>query len=475
MGTQPLKTFHFVLSKLTREQELRFNELKHFHLPIDDINAVVNIPLYLVAKILAEKANVSNLQTFNWQSPKVIKSFEEKNANTFSPDSSPSILTYFGLFFYKVYNPLYQWERFRSSSQKPIFVMTEIKYWNFVYCDSVQRKKEPIWSISVLTNVFDPSTWVFLIIAMLGIGLTLGIQKYGENMMRVLSGVLGFGTHEKLEKRGLTFIIFLLLIRIIIDMYSGKMSSLMISPPEEISFKNLLDLNNANYSMVTRAFDETAERLAFLSHLTSNETGVWVNPQVLLSKSLHQRVLYVFGSNRSANFSEIAKFLVTDYGRKIAYIDDWYSVMWFANQIESRRNAGDTSLQNGALCHVGTEQDDGGPYYWAFLPPNHEELAKNFQRILESGIFDLMMRENIGLRHSVRVQDRNRVKSRTYIEMDTRRDIEKGSVLNHKLAKVFFLWTVCVGACVVLTIAELSYSLVIKKYKATLGQDIDIY
>lgn len=167
MGAQPLKTFQFVLSKLTLEQESRFNEFKQFHLPIDDINAVVNIPLYLVAKTLAEKANVSKILTFNWQSPEVIKSFEEKNANPCSPDSGPSILTYFGLFFYKVYNPLNQWERFRFATLKPIFGLSHTKYWSFVYCDSVQWKKEPLWSLHVLTNVFDSFTRFFLVITII--------------------------------------------------------------------------------------------------------------------------------------------------------------------------------------------------------------------------------------------------------------------------------------------------------------------
>lgn len=68
-----------------------------------------------------------------------------------------------------------------------------------------------------------------------------------------------------------------------------------------------------------------------------------------------------------------------------------------------------------------------GPFFWAFLLPNHIQLAKNLQRILDSGIFDSWKEESMGLYHSARVQDRCRVKSRNYIERDAHRKIEEGS------------------------------------------------
>ncbi len=64
------------------------------------------------------------------------------------------------------------------------------------------------------------------------------------------------------------------------------MSSLLIIPPEEISLQSYLELDNANYSIVTRGPDETAERLAFLMYLTSNKTGAWINTDLFIPRRL---------------------------------------------------------------------------------------------------------------------------------------------------------------------------------------------
>ncbi len=53
-----------------------------------------------------------------------------------------------------------------------------------------------------------------------------------------------------------------------------------------------------------------------------------------------------------------------------------------ASEIETRR--AEAALQNGAMCHVGKEPIDDGPFYWAFLPPNHLKIANDFQRVVES-------------------------------------------------------------------------------------------
>ncbi len=140
--------------------------------------------------------------------------------------------------------------------------------------------------------------------------------------------------------------------------------------------------------------------------------------------------------------------------------------MHLASQIESRRDAVEKSMQNEALCNLGTDLMDGGPFYWAFLPPNNIELGKIFQRLLESGIYDLMMRERIGLSHSARVQDRSRVKSKKHIQTDSHRHSEGGTDrLNDKLAKVFFLWLLCIGMCIVLIGLEIFYWNVTNKYQ----------
>lgn len=467
MCEHSFKTINFVETIISLEHKSRFNEIKNIHLPSDELSNIAHVPLFLVAKLLAEKSNVTNLVDSYWGSPQAIKRFASKRAKISAQDESTSILTIFGAFFFDVYTPFYQWERFVQSPQKPIFVMTEIKYWNFIYCNLVQWEREPVYSMNVLTSIFDQNTWICLTLSLFGMSLILETRKFGDQFIILISAILSSGISGKIRKQQVPFAFFLILIRIVIDMYSGNMSSLMISPPKEMSFKNLRELNNANFSTVTRNLDENNRRLSYLSQSTSNKSGKWIKPNDLFMKKLHERAVYVSGGD--ASNAEIAKYIVKEYSRDIACIDNWFIVMSMASQIESWRANGDKSLQNGALCHLGTELDYGGPFYWAFIPPNHDTLAKNFKRILESGIFDLMFREFIGLLYSTRVQDRVRVKSMTHIQTGTYAHKEGGhqfgqNQLNNKLAKVFFLWSMCIVACIVLILLELMHNYVINIY-----------
>lgn len=69
--------------------------------------------------------------------------------------------------------------------------------------------------------------------------------------------------------------------------------------------------------MVTTNSQETTELLVLLFYLSLNKTGMWINPDILITKHFHQRVEYVLGSKITAKYSEMAKFLVIDFHRKM--------------------------------------------------------------------------------------------------------------------------------------------------------------
>lgn len=119
------KTINFVQNIISSGHQSRFNEIKNIHLPIYDVSSVAHVPLF-------SKANVTNLVGSHWGSPEAIKRFGSKRANNSAKDESMSILKVFAPFVDHVYAPIYQWERFLMASQKPIFVMTEILYSNYI-------------------------------------------------------------------------------------------------------------------------------------------------------------------------------------------------------------------------------------------------------------------------------------------------------------------------------------------------------
>jgi len=287
-----------------------------------------------------------------------------------------------------------------------------------------------------------------IVITMLATAIILGPKQIENNLALLLSSMLSSGLCGMLKRRQIIFIVWLLLIRILVDIYSSCVSSRLISPSAEKVMKTVGDLDKNNYSAAVNVGGPVLFK--FFSLLASNKSGTWVNQDFVHLKNLFARS--VVASNDRHNRFEIAQFLVTNHSSKVAYCNHWYYGMYLLNMIEDHRDKGTKTFENGARCYLGNELLHAGGVFWMFLPPNNKLIARYFQQLLESGIFDEIQKESLALLYSVRIQERNRFVSKTNIRTSRyadRMNQELKQQLQGKLSKVFLLWALCILTCVI--------------------------
>lgn len=452
-----LKTINFVFNEASEEQISKYSSLRE--LPFLE-NRFRGIPFYLLLKSLAAKLNVSNIVTQNWFNPEVLENLRSKSAQD-DNSNEVTILALASAFSYNPNSLKYQWDRFNDSRLKPIPFMVNNFIYNFVYCDMPNWQKQPVWSMQQFTKVLDKRTWICMAITTLLIVTVLGRERFGTHFFLIISSILCSGLSGTLRKRHLIFVAWILPIRTLVDMYSSQVSSRLISPPAERTLKSFADVDRNNYSAAVEGDNIAPVLLIFFSFMRSNQTGSWITQGFVHISNIYER--NVVGSPGFLDPFEMAQFLVQNYSSKVLYTNLWIFPMLMLNVIEAARDNEVKNFENGALCHLGEEPLNAGANFWVFLPPNHERLAMYFQRTIDSGLFFRLQDEHIGFSHSLRVQDRNRVISKTQLKTSTNGDRMK-HVLNHqfqaKMSKVFFLWTVCILLCCTVMEFELAISFV---------------
>ncbi len=211
-----MDSFSFVYFELNSKQMTRVWQLRHFHRP--QINYA--IPYYFIAKILADKDNVSTIRSKTWNDPKVLDIFARKPAMHVSYENETTIVGFAGLFYYTTYNPLFQWKRFQSFPNKPIYVMVEMLKWNFIYCDMPSWRKEPVWSMNMFTKAFNFTTWLCIVLTMLGFCLTLGLKNFALHMLSTLSIMVCSGLGGTIEGKRILFPVYCILNQVLSNLYS---------------------------------------------------------------------------------------------------------------------------------------------------------------------------------------------------------------------------------------------------------------
>lgn len=212
-----IKTIHFEFHKISSEQLSKYSSLRDVPLTINHFRG---LPFYLLLKALGAKLNVSNIVTKNWYAKNVRKNLTS-DITQYDKTDEVTIVTQVSILGTKPWNVKYQWEQFQSSHHKPIFFAINDVDWTFVYCDLPRWKKEPIWSFKILTNVFDNATWLSIAATTLLTTFTLGPEKFGSNFILLISSILCMGLSGRFKQQNLILVVWLSLIRVLVDMYSG--------------------------------------------------------------------------------------------------------------------------------------------------------------------------------------------------------------------------------------------------------------
>lgn len=436
---------------ISKQEEIDFQKIRDLCVSANKAEYPTKLPLYLIAKVLALKLNLS-LMTYDSDDPSTWYLLSKR----FNLEHS-TIIPEMATFGFEYFTPLYQWEKYNISKEKPSFVQTQSREMNFIYCDLPKWKKEPVWILTDITKIFGKFIWTLLVISLITTCLILGTEQLVRHFVVLLSCVLCSGICGSINKRKAHFYIWLLFVRIVMDMYSGEVASRLISPAEEVTLETSHDLSNANYSAVTRNSNETTATKIFLHKLTSKDFGSILNSDSFSLKQMFDRAVILSNSTESANFTKVATSIFVSYSSSLAFFHYWYKVIHIAGLIESIQEHNQNSTFAQPLCYLGKRLVSPGSFFWGFLPPNTKELVIMFRWLVNSGIVSRMENEGFMLSHSRRVQDRIRVKTKTVFVPyhKIREAVYYPQQLNGKILKVFFIWGVMILICLVAFVLEL--------------------
>ncbi len=231
-------------------------------------------------------------------------------------------------------------------------------------------------------------------------------------------------------------------------MYSGKVSSHLVAPSLESTLESTHELNYSNFSALSRSYSEDFAMKSLLSRLTSAEYINRAHIDIIAAHHIFSKSIVISNSSILAKYSEVARELILNYRSKNVFFHYWYRVMNVRVLTEFLKTKINFDLSYPPSCHLGKRLISTGPFFWGFLPPNSKSLALIFKRLVESGIVFRMEQESYSLTHSIRIQDRLRVKSKTEIVFYNKKrlDIKAPQRLEGKMVKVFLIWGVMILA-----------------------------
>lgn len=384
------------------EAAINYSRLRDFYrIPDKTPWEIITYPELLIAHILATTVNV----TF----PELISSVE-----------------------YGIYSVNLNYSK-NARNKYNRYVQTRSKRWSYAYCAIVSKEKYSIWDFTLFLEPFDLCTWLLFVSSFMLVVIFCKDYQYtrmGCVMLSTLSSALSLGT-QALSSRPKLFLMWMWLCMVIGNFYTGEIQSKLIKPAEDDLIKNFGDLKKLNYSLVmpTSSSEEQFQVLSYLNHtrLSRSES---------ILKELLQGVI-----NIPVNL-DLYKPLAFWEG-KWATVGPWFTVLMYEWLLKNADNS--TRKRKDKLkCHMGKEMLSVGKRFFIFYPSASMRLVPVlFQKLVESGIQQRLMKEGRALMHSSRVQERVRVKSPTKILPIEVAPI-KALILEGRLFTIFLFWATCI-------------------------------
>lgn len=305
---------------------------------------------------------------------------------------------------------------------------------NFIYCQLPQREQIDALDFKEFTSAFDQYSWFGLIVAAFGVTLVLGIRNWHIPLSTLLTdGVVHL---RKAIRHSIALLFWMLSTVFIRNLYSAGMTSILINPPEEVTLSNIRELNAENYTLL---FGGPTE-------LAGSQTTYASIPDVGLGEPLRiLKEMITKATNVNGPLEHI--HTLQKIGVKFATAMEWTFVIQIAELLN-----GNDFVGTNKRCYIGKELIQVGQGYFTFLPPNADQYAELFQRLVQTGVFQRWHNEYLAMSHSHRVQDRVRVKGPTKV-LEKPRDFQSLSI-EGKLLKVFVFWALCLVVCIVVLLIE---------------------
>lgn len=358
--------------------------------------------------------------------------------------------------------PVYIWNTYFNSKQTyhnsiqwsapklPGFAVRDKMPYSYFYCTVPKINYDSSWNFSIFSVPFDYLTWLGVLISLVSISLlahsSFRCERFSFPFLSSF-GVLSTGgvSTNVVKYRSKLFVMWMLAALVLVNHYTGKMTSSVIKPPEEEILKTFQDLKNNNFSIITHK---------------PNNFNTFPNIVRILSKMVRGNIAVRTLLASAVLVPDRQRFIQAMVGQEtIATFEGWPYAMWNAIDVNLWIGRNHPKNKNRKKCYIGKELLETGERYFTFLPPVSNQLSRIFQKLLAAGIIQRWEVENYGIAISRRVQDRGRVKDRTTMVDDNDNSLAALS-MEGKVITIFIVWIVCILCCSTWFLFEVSYRII---------------
>lgn len=332
---------------------------------------------------------------------------------------------------------------------------------NFMYCALKKFERDPYWDFSYLMETFDAFVWILITLATLLVSLlayrtfskNVSTSSFQQNLFESLSVLLT----PSLSKRDYSklFIVWMFSCTVITTYYTGDMTALVITPPAEVTIANLKDVHQNRYTL---AHTCDLVRTLKLNFDAMENYGVYINDNFRFLRQLIKNASYCVEKGSIGVSPENLVNFVADMLDKgeIVTLMLWQAAISLATEMNAMITAGESIpvRHRRKKCYVGKELVTTGLPLFGLIPPDSVQLARGFQRVIDSGIVARWIHEHYELHYAERAQDRVRFISPTKLPR-MEEDKAFGIALRGKTVSIFALWGACCCMCLATLAAEI--------------------
>lgn len=351
------------------------------------------------------------------------------------------------------------WNKYYSSAnvgsekrEMPKFVKPPLLDFNFMVCAVKKKKYTSVLDFSIFTDPFDSWIWMYLSLALILVAVIAfsrllntphSLKSAFLSSVAVLLSPGGSG----IPRNSALFVLWMFTCTILVTLYSGNLTSEVISPAPEDTIENLHQLADHNYGLIFGhiawygTVKMTAESISHSDKFTPKEL-------LILENMVRKHQIYLY--ERTEFLQELALS-----EKKVTSMTLW--PMAIRNALDAADelaiDVSNSKKSEMKKCYVGKKLVKFGEVFYAFTPPGSARLGKVFRRLTGSGITYRWLTELENVWHSNRVQDRGKVKSPTNI-LDSNGSTCEPLDLEGKTVTIFLLWIGCICGCLVCFIFE---------------------
>lgn len=298
---------------------------------------------------------------------------------------------------------------------------------SFTYCDHPRTGPDSLSPFILFHESADTAVWFCLIASIVLISVlvkNIAGHNTWSTCLITLSALISGGVSISIRalQHSWLLTVWMCMCLIFVTYYSGNLTSEVISPTPEFRYSTLAELVLHKYTFIVNPF-------AYAVMKREVKTGGLLK-QVETIKS-------IISATEVVNFDDVPQLLITKSHCATLFI--WPHAF---KDISKAYEFQAKSKMHQKHCYIGKELFFDESLYMVVSRPKIPQVDRVLRILMEQGIFNIWMKEYVGVSGSIRVQDRSRIISSTKFRENPK--VPKSLNLKEgKLRNVFVLWMGC--------------------------------